>query len=194
MEIVKKISFLRQKSEDVTSVEEAKELIKKLEGTLVPLSHGVGLAAIQIGVPKKVGVIRTSSRDRKIKFIHLINPVVVESKDEFIFYNEGCLSFPDTFRHTKRYKQVTIKHMRIEDDHFEEETACFYYDENPQIPSDGLVAIAVQHELDHFNGELILDHNIDVNLKPSQLLKRDKVGRNDLCPCGSGKKYKKCCG
>ena len=57
--------------------------------------------------------------------------------------------------------------------------------------NDGLFAIAIQHEMEHFRGEMILDH--DIKIEP---IKREdkKVGRNAPCPCGSGKKYKKCCG
>jgi len=187
--IVKDIQALRQKSTDVTSVDEARELIKRLEYTLTKIPHGVGLASVQIGIPKRVGVIRY-----KDKMVHLINPSIIEQKEEFIFPQEGCLSFPNTFKHTKRYKHTTIKHLRIEDDEFKEETAYFYFSEDPKdINSDGLLAIAVQHEMEHFDGKLTLDHNYEYNFEP---LKRDtaKVGRNEPCPCGSGLKFKKCCG
>jgi peptide deformylase len=192
--VVKDIDILRQKSEDVTSVEEAKDIIEKLEKELRPISHGVGLAAIQIGIPKKVGIIRCNKNSSGGKeFVYLINPVVVDKEDPFIFYGEGCLSFPNEFRNTERYKQFTIKHQRIDEDHFEEESICFYYDEDPSIQNDGLTAIAVQHEMDHFEGELIIDSKADQTLKQQPIKKDKKIGRNEPCPCGSGKKYKKCC-
>jgi len=163
--VVTDINVLRQKSEQVQSVEEAQDIIAKLEDALRPISHGVGLAAIQVGIPKTVGVIKDKSKKRG-DFLHLINPVLVNKEDEFVFLDEGCLSFPDMFRNTKRYKQYTITHQRIEDDHFEEETLCFYYnDDNGDMNSDGLLAIAVQHEMEHFNGELIIDSEADQSLK-----------------------------
>ena len=192
--IVQNIASLRQKSELVTSVEEAKGIILELEDTLRPLEHGVGLAAIQIGYAKKIGVIKKNDGT----FIHLINPELVESIDEFIFVNEGCLSFPNVFKDTKRYHQVIIKNQRIEEDKFEEETLSFYYSKDAEEPgNDGLVCIAVQHELDHFDSRLIHDHNI---VSEPIVRSEVKIGRNEPCPCGSKKidgspkKYKHCCG
>ena len=185
--IVKNIASLSQKSEIVTSVEEAKGVLIELENTLGPISHGVGLAAIQIGYAKRIGAIKKGDGS----FIHLINPELIEGIDEFIFLNEGCLSFPNEFRDTKRYRQVIIKNHRIENDRFEEETLSFYYSKEEEPGNDGLVCIALQHELDHFNGLTIMNHSI-VN---TPLVRAEvKIGRNDKCSCGSGKKYKKCCG
>lgn len=185
--VVQDISILRGKSENVTSVEEAKTLISQLDAVLLTLSNGVGLAAIQLGFPKRVGVIKRDDGT----YIHLINPELIEKEDEFIYFKEGCLSFPDVFVNTKRYKQITVKNQVIRDDQFDEETFVAYYTKDEDESGNmGLLSIAIQHELDHFDGKLILDHDIQ-----SQPVKRDndKVGRNDPCPCGSGKKYKKCC-
>jgi len=193
--IVQDLSVLRKISEPVESVEEALSIIQDLEKTLGPIDHGVGLSAIQIGTPKQIGVIK-----RNNEFIHLINPEVIEQEEEFVFYKEGCLSLPGTTKNTKRYRHFTIKNHRIEDDKFEEEKLYFYYStDSKEIGNDGLVAIAAQHEIEHFKGKLILDHDVDIQ---NQSIQREssKVGRNDPCPCGKtnakGKpvKYKKCCG
>lgn len=185
--IVKDISVLRQKSENVTSVDEAKSLISELEVVLAKLDNGIGLAAIQLGYPKRVGVIKKSDGT----FFHLINPELLEASNEFVFVREGCLSFPDKFNDTKRYHDITIKNHRIEDGKFEEETLVFYYSSDPDEPgNDGLTAIALQHELDHFDGKLISDYHI---VADCIVRTEPKIGRNDKCPCGSGKKYKKCC-
>jgi peptide deformylase len=192
--ITQDISILRQKSENVTLVDEAKDLISKLEAELDKLDNGIGLAAIQLGYNKKVSVIR----DNDGTYFHLINPELVEGLDEFIYFNEGCLSFPGLFRNTKRYKQITIKHQVIRDNKFEDETFVSYYSNEKDEPgNNGLFTIAVQHELDHFDSKLLIDS--DIKTEP---IKRDvkKVGRNEPCPCGkvdsSGKrlKFKKCCG
>jgi len=191
--IIQDIDVLRKPSEPVESVSEALSIIKDLEETLGVIDHGVGLAAVQIGIPKQVGAIKY-----KGSFFHLINPEVVETKDEFIFFREGCLSFPGIYRNTKRHRHFTIKNYRIDGDKFEPETLYFYYSKDPnEIGSDGLLSISVQHEMEHFRGEMILDHNIE-----TEPVRRDsaKIGRNDPCPCGkassNGKplKYKKCCG
>lgn len=186
MKIVQDIDALRKKSEPITSVGEAQFLIEALENTLRPLDHGIGLAAIQIGQNKRLGVIKKGE-----SFIHLINPELIEAEDEMIFVREGCLSFPDIFRDTKRYRQIVIKNRRIENDHFEDEKLSFYYSKEDEPGNDGLIAIAVQHELDHFEGKLIIDY--DIKAIPTKR-ENEKIGRNDPCPCGSGKKYKKCCG
>jgi peptide deformylase len=184
--IVSDISILRTKSENVVSVEEAKSLITQLESALEKTSNGVGLAAIQLGIPKKVGVIKRSD-----KCLYLINAEIIDKSEEFVYYNEGCLSYEGVFLNTKRYKQITVKHNIIVNDKFEEEVFVAYFSlDEKEIGNDGIIAIAIQHEIDHFNGLTIYDHNII-----SKPLTRDniKIGRNDPCVCGSGKKYKKCC-
>jgi len=186
--IIQDISILRRKSEDVTSVDEAKDLISKLEKELKNTSNGIGLAAIQLGYPKRIGVIK----DNDGGYFHLINPQIIEASDEFEYFNEGCLSFPNCFKNTKRYKQITVKHQVIRDNRFEDETFVSYYSNDiKEIGNDGLVCIAIQHEMDHFDAKLLIDY--ETKAEP---IKRDiqKVGRNSQCPCKSGKKYKKCCG
>lgn len=188
VKIVQNIADLRVKSEAVTSVDEAKGILSELEDALKPLNNGVGLAAVQIGKPKRIGVIKNP----RSGFIHLINPELIEANDGFVFADEGCLSFPQQFRNTNRFHHIIIKNHRIEENKFEEETLSFYYSIDPTEPgNDGLVAIAVQHELDHFDARLIIDYNI--TNEPIIRIKA-KVGRNEPCPCGSGMKYKKCCG
>ena len=184
--IVKDWNTLRNKSEKV-SVDEAKKLITQLESALEQTEHCIGLAAIQLGFPYKVAVIKNGSE----KNLHLINSEIIEKSEEFIYYNESCMSFPGKYTNTKRYKQITVKNNVINGDKFEEEVFVAYYSkDNSEIGNDGIMAIAIQHEIEHFNGMTIFDHNI-VN---TPLIRDDvKVGRNDPCACGSGKKYKKCC-
>ena len=185
--VIQDLNILRKKSDPVESVEEAKSIIDQLEVALDKKDNGVGLAAIQIDIPKRVGVIKYYD-----KVLYLINAEFVEKEEEFIYFNEGCLSLPGTYFNTKRYKHYIIKNQRIEGDHFEEDTLYFYYSEDKQESgNDGLIAIAVQHEVDHFNGKLIYDVKDERKIKPIERTK--KAGRNDKCPCGSGKKFKKCC-
>lgn len=179
--------ILRQKSEPVASVEEATALIQKLEAALKQIDNGVGLAAVQIRIPKQVGVIQ--GRDGNI---YLINPVLESAEEEFVFGREGCLSKPGLYRNTKRFRHYTIKNQVIDGDEFREEIQYYFYGETPDEPGHmGLEAIAVQHEMDHFDGKMIVDQE-EIKGKTVERGK-EKVGRNDPCPCGSGKKFKKCC-
>jgi peptide deformylase len=99
--------------------------------------------------------------------INLVNPIIVEKNKGFVNFGEGCLSLPGVAVNTQRYREVFVKD-----------------DLRPEgFVVTGLAAIAVQHECDHLSGILITDRSVG----------KKKVGRNDRCPCGSGKKYKKCC-
>ena len=186
MNIVEDVSILRQVSTTVESIEEAKDIIGKLEDTLAKYDNGIGLSAIQIGIPKRIFIMKTEEG-----FLHFINPEKVSAEDEIFFYGEGCLSFPSIYLDTKRFCNYTIKHQLIEGDKFREQTLAFYYSPQSGEQSDGLLAIAVQHEMDHQEGKVLIDYGS----KGLFTVKREskKVGRNDPCPCGSLKKYKKCC-
>jgi len=190
--IVQDLQVLRQKSVNVENnkedIDKAKAIILELKDTVSKISYGVGLGAIQIGTPKKIAVIKYNN-----DFLTLINPELIEGEDEFIFFKEGCLSLPNKYLNTKRYKQIQIKNSYIEEDSLKEQVLCFYYDKDESINNDGLVAIAIQHELDHMDGKIITD--FEQILKPEPIIREDKkIGRNEPCICGSGLKYKKCCG
>jgi len=190
--IVKNIKDLKEKSELVASVEEATRILSQIEPVLNSLKNGLGLAAIQIGIPKQIGLMTKKDGSR----VALINPELIEAEDEFTFINEGCLSFPDIYINTRRHRHVTIKNHVIDGDHLREEIQYFYYQPG-DTNSDDLLCIQVQHEMDHFNGILFHDHQAP-NV-PTIINTEKKVGRNEPCPCGSmdenGKrlKYKKCC-
>lgn len=193
MQIVQDVNILKQISEPVNSVSEAIDIIEKLKIALSQTDHGVGLAAIQIGIPKKIAVLNKEYFNDK-KYFYLINTKLIEGNNKFLFYSEGCLSFPNIFLNTYRYEQILFENCRIEGDKLELEKHWAYYpiekEDERFITNHKLVAIAIQHELDHFNGEILTEYGI--RNEPIVKLEQ-KVGRNDLCPCGSGKKYKKCC-
>ena len=177
--IVKDEELLRVKSEEVTT-EEGEAIAVNLLTTLAH-EQGVGLAAPQIGINKRVVAINV------VEPFVLINPKIVEATGE-VNYIEGCLSFPGKEVKTKRYTSIVV-----ECDNYEGQF-CFTArnPENPDIYKDDrlLECVAVQHEIDHLDGVLMFDRK-----RPSETVKLEKkVGRNEPCPCGSGKKYKKCCG
>jgi peptide deformylase len=124
--------FLKQKS-IIATPEEVITLIKDLEDTL-DIKRGIGLSAIQIGIPKNVAIIRLESTK-----IDLINAYVIERTEKFRMKLEGCLSLPCLYMDTIRYNRITINNNGNLQDY------------------NGILAVAVQHELDHSNGLTILD-------------------------------------
>ena len=160
MEIIQNEEQLRQPC-DPTTLEEGLVVLSQLEHTLSHHANGVGLAAPQIGIYKRVIYIKTPYDN-----IGLINPEILEYKHPFIFRNDGCLSFPGRYTDTYRYKEILVNDLI-----------------HPAgLVVNGLESVVIQHEVDHLNGVLFFDKTVK------------NIGRNDLCPCGSGKKFKKCHG
>ena len=172
------------------SIDEGLEIAKELFNILSKRKDGIGLAANQVGYDAAVAVVNVKEP------IILINPVIKEKWDEVPYY-EGCLSFPEKGVKTKRYKNIVI--------HTEQEEGDWYFS-GVETSKDGkgswedtagkhddelrlLESICVQHEIDHLYGKTILDRED----KQEPMVVKDKLGRNDPCYCGSGKKYKKCC-
>jgi peptide deformylase len=107
-------------------------------------ADGVGLAAPQIAVLKRVIVIDTSPRQEGQKLIHLVNPEIVKSEGETT-YTEGCLSIPGEAEDVERAAKVWVRALGRDGKQFE-------------LECEGLLAIAVQHECDHLQGTLFVDH------------------------------------
>jgi peptide deformylase len=104
---------------------------------------GIGLAANQVGKSQRVLVIDLQRPDYEQGLIVLVNPQIVAADGE-ITYEEGCLSVPEFFANVKRFNQVTVRGV---DEH-----------QNPvEIQASGLLAIALQHEMDHLDGKLFID-------------------------------------
>ena len=131
---------LRKQNEKV-SLEDADSIINQLEQTL-SLYPGVGLAAPQIGIHKRVAIIRYGGEK-----LNLANPVIIDCNKEIISKGEGCLSFPNKRINVWRYGEIFVK-----DD----------------LHPDGIVltdtlAIIASHEIDHLNGVLFIDKVLEVN-------------------------------
>jgi peptide deformylase len=106
---------------------------------------GIGLAAIQIGVPRRMLVIDLSKDDEEKKPQVFINPEVLASSDARSTYEEGCLSIPDYYAEVERPASVTVRYVDL--------------DGKQQIlEAEGLLATCLQHEIDHLNGVLFIDH------------------------------------
>jgi peptide deformylase len=154
---------LKAASEPVPEVDRAlRRFMDDLVDTMYA-ANGIGLAAIQVGVPKRVAVIDLDPRGPNSKVIYIVNPKVVEASDEFSTYHEGCLSVPEIWDDVLRPARIRVE----------------YQDENgakQALAADGLLATCLQHEIDHINGLLFIDHlsklKRSIALRKSAKLKR----------------------
>jgi peptide deformylase len=136
--------LLKQKALPVDKVDDGiRRLLDDMSETMYA-ADGVGLAAPQIGVLKRVIVIDTSPRQEGQKLIHLVNPVIVRAEGETT-YTEGCLSIPGESEDVDRFAKVWVRALDYSGKEFE-------------IEADELLAIAVQHEHDHLEGTVFVDH------------------------------------
>jgi peptide deformylase len=115
---------------------------------------GVGLAAIQIGVAKRIVTIDTSKDDNAREPRVFLDPEIVWSSEEKRVYDEGCLSIPEYYGEVERPDRVRVKFRDLDG-------------KEQEIEADGLLATCIQHEIDHLNGVLFIDH--------LSKLKRDRV-------------------
>lgn len=164
-------SALRVQCEDVLPEEIGllrDQLQRELDRSALLGRIGIGLAAPQIGIKKRMAIVRVG----KGANVDLVNCNIVAGYDKDIFENEGCLSFPERFEKTWRYQEIYVKNNLVEPHSF----ICT-----------GLMAVVCQHELDHLSGILLPDLAI-------KIADKKKLKPNDLCDCGSGKKFKRCCG
>jgi peptide deformylase len=135
---------LRQKSQPVTIITDAiRELVRDMTETMYD-APGVGLAAPQIGVLQRVVVIDISGKDESPNLIVAINPLIIHTEGES-YEEEGCLSVPSYAANVRRHEKVVVRALNLDG-------AEITY------RADGLLAIAFQHELDHLEGMLFVDH------------------------------------
>lgn len=137
--------LLRQVS---TSIERVDAELQKLADDMLETMYeapGIGLAAIQVGVPRRLLVIDVSKEGEDKQPLVFINPEIIKSSDERSVYEEGCLSIPDYYAEVERPAMVTVK--SIDRDGKEQMTEA-----------DGLLATCLQHEIDHLDGVLFIDH------------------------------------
>jgi peptide deformylase len=135
--------ILRKRSKEVGRVdEEVRKLIHNMRDTMYQ-AGGIGLAACQVGVSQRVIVLDVSPIDPQHSFFALINPEIIFEEGE-IDHEEGCLSLPDCLEKVRRKEKVCVRGLSSEGTEIE-------------VKGDGILAIALQHEIDHINGILILD-------------------------------------
>ena len=128
-------------------------------------ANGIGLAAIQIGIPKRIIVLDISKNEEKKNPMYFVNPVINNKDSENSTYEEGCLSVPNYFAEVERPKKCEIKYLD-------------YNGKKKFLKIDGLLATCIQHEMDHLEGILFIDYLS--KLKKSMIIKKlSKLKNNE---------------
>ena len=149
--------ILRQKSFNVEKVdEELQRLMNDMTETMYA-APGIGLAAIQVGVPKRVIVIDISKKEGMKNPMYFINPEVINKSQNNSIYEEGCLSVPGQFAEIDRPDKCHIKYLD-------------YHGQPKEIKAEGMLATCIQHEIDHLEGILFIDYLS--KLKKSMIIKK----------------------
>ena len=156
--------ILRQKSMLVESVQ--KEERKLMDDMLETMYHanGIGLAAIQIGIPKRIIVIDILKNEEKKNPMYFVNPIIKNKNSEYSTYEEGCLSVPNYFAEIDRPNKCEIEYLD-------------YNGQKKILKADGLLATCIQHEMDHLEGILFIDYLS--KLKKSIILKKLSKNKPD---------------
>ena len=149
--------ILRQISQPVESVGKEEQLLMDDMLETMYAAKGIGLAAIQVGIPKRIIVMDISKDENKKEPMYFVNPVIKNKNPVKSTYEEGCLSVPNQFAEIDRPSKCDIEFLD--------------YNGNKQtISADGLFATCIQHEMDHLEGILFIDHLS--KLKKSMILKK----------------------
>ena len=155
--------LLRQVSKKVDKIgNEERALMDDMLDTMYD-AFGIGLAAIQIGVPKRIIVMDISGNENKKEPRYFVNPVIKNRNKEKAKYEEGCLSVPDQFAEIERPNTCEVEYLD-------------YEGKKQLLKADGLLATCIQHEMDHLDGILFIDYLS--KLKKSIIIKKlSKVKR-----------------
>lgn len=156
---------LRQNAKKISRIDASvRKLAQDMLDTMYA-NNGVGLAAPQVGHSKRMMVIDVAGDDEPRKPIVFINPEIVEKEGELIG-TEGCLSFPSVFFEVKRFNKVTVKYTNLSG-------------KEQRLTAEGnLLCRAIQHELDHLNGELFIDKPVNKLLADIEMTKHGFNGEN----------------
>ena len=158
--------LLRQISKPVESVgDDERKLMDDMLDTMYA-APGIGLAAIQIGVPKRIIVMDISRDEDKKEPRYFVNPVINNKNNETSKYEEGCLSVPDQFAEIERPNECEVEYLD-------------YNGKKQLLKTDGLLATCIQHEMDHLEGILFIDYLS--KLKKSMIIKKlSKIKSNRI--------------
>lgn len=151
-----------------TPVETVDDDLRRLMDNMLHTMYeapGIGLAAIQVGVPKRLLVTDVSDEEGVKKPRFLINPEVVWASDEMNTYNEGCLSVPEHYAEVERPERIRVAYTNYDGKQVEEDM-------------DGLLATCVQHEIDHLNGVVFIDYLS--RLRRNMIIKKVQKATKDM--------------
>ncbi len=157
--------ILRQKSIPVEGVD--KDMQKLMDDMLETMyaAPGIGLAAIQVGVPKRIIVLDIQQKEGQKNPLFFVNPEIIEKSKNLTTYEEGCLSVPGQFAEIDRPDQCHIKYLD--------------YDGNKkEMKAEGMLATCIQHEMDHLEGILFIDYLS--KLKKTMIIKKLSKQKKEL--------------
>jgi|TARA_Y100000768_G_scaffold184165_1_gene137902 peptide deformylase len=156
--------ILRQISKPVNNVgKDEQSLMDDMLETMYA-ADGIGLAAIQIGIPKRIIVMDISWTKGEKKPMYFVNPVIKDKDNDKSIYEEGCLSVPNQFAEIERPKNCEVEYLN-------------YKGEKKLLKAEGLLATCIQHEMDHLEGILFIDYLS--KLKKSMIIKKLLKNRPD---------------
>ncbi len=157
--------ILRQVSKLVEKVgKEEQKLMDDMIETMYK-ANGIGLAAIQIGVPKRIIVMDISKNEEKKNPMYFVNPIIKNKNSDLSRYEEGCLSVPDQFAEVDRPSSCEVEYLD-------------YNGEKKILKTSGLLATCIQHEMDHLEGILFIDYLS--KLKKSMIIKKLSKQKNKV--------------
>tara|TARA_Y100001960_G_scaffold294686_1_gene338709 strand:+ start:163 stop:687 length:525 start_codon:yes stop_codon:yes gene_type:complete len=157
--------FLRKKCLPVEKVDD--ELRKIMDDMLETMyaAPGIGLAAIQVGILKRVIVIDISKQDEPKNPMFFVNPEIIEKSKIHSTYEEGCLSVPGQFAEINRPEKCYLKYLD-------------YYGNSKELKAEGMLATCIQHEIDHLEGILFIDYLS--KLKKTMIVKKLSKQKKEL--------------
>jgi len=157
--------ILRKKSITVDEVNEEIQLLMDDMLDTMYAAPGIGLAAIQVGIPKRVIVLDISKKDEPKKPMCFVNPEIIVKSKNNSSYEEGCLSVPGQFAEIERPDKCTVKFLD-------------YYGKAQELKAEGMLATCIQHEMDHLEGILFIDYLS--KLKRSMIVKKLSKQKKEL--------------
>ena len=162
--IIEPNKLLRQISKPVEKVgKEEQKLMDDMLDTMYA-ANGIGLAAIQIGIPKRIIVMDLSKKEGEKEPLYFVNPIIIERNTDKSTYEEGCLSVPNQFAEIDRPSKCDVEYLD-------------YQGKKKLLKAEGLLATCIQHEMDHLEGILFIDYLS--KLKKSMIIKKLSKNKPD---------------
>ena len=149
--------ILRKKSLPVDNVDKDLQILMDDMLETMYAAPGIGLAAIQVGIPKRVIVLDIEKKEGEKKPLFFVNPEIIQKSKNLSTYEEGCLSVPGQFAEIDRPDKCHVKYLD-------------YYGEKKEINAEGMLATCIQHEMDHLEGILFIDYLS--KLKKTMIIKK----------------------